>query len=111
MLCYWVCLYSDLMCCAAVVEFCRTRLLRSLPKLDSSTAQQLAAFLAEAQQHSPTAQPASAGGHQAAPQATVSEEEQQWWEQAALAYSLLRQQADKVQQQEAQEQEQQQGAQ
>lgn len=93
---------------AGRVKTRRTRLLRSLPKLDSSTAQQLAAFLSEAHQHSSTA--AATGGHQvdnspsaaaAAAQeaaAPVSEEEQQWWQQASLAYSLLKQQAGKVQQ-------------
>jgi hypothetical protein len=85
----------------------RTRLLRSLPKLDSNTAQQLAAFLSEAQQHSSTG--ANPGSHQGGTSpstaeatqeaaASLSEEEQQWWQQASLAYSLLKQQAGKVQQ-------------
>lgn len=80
---------------------CRTRLLRSLPKLDSSTAQQLTAFLGEVQQHTPaghssTSTPGAAAGDGAV---AVSEEEQQWWQQASLAYSLLKDQAGKVQQQ------------
>ena len=105
---------------------CRTRLLRRLPKLDSSTAQQLTAFLAELQQHmhdqhtaagshtagqqQPAHAAAAAGGGSAgseaaaAAAAAVSEEEQQWWEQAALAFDLLRQQAGKVQQQEQEQQ-------
>lgn len=115
----FVCQLCDLHspCCHVGCPCCRTRLLRSLPKLDSSTAQQLTAFLAEVQQHMPagrhssnstmraasTASTAAGHGNQSA--GTVSEEEEQWWQQATLAYSLLRQQAGRVQQEQEHEQE------
>lgn len=99
---------------AGRVETRRTRLLRSLPKLDSSTAQQLTAFLSEVQQHSPRgtgSNTSPAAGAAAAVNgdgaAAVSEEEQQWWQQASLAYSLLREQAGKVQQGQGQQQQEQ----
>lgn len=98
---------------AGRVKTRRTRLLRSLPRLDGSTAQQLTAFLAEVQQHSSTdthpsthstGSSAAASSTQAAAgaagqgvQEAVSAEEEEWWQQAALAYNLLRQQAGKVQ--------------
>lgn len=116
--------YLGLCCCmpwphqtAAACCWCwplhRTRLLRSLPKLDSSTAQQLTAFLSQVQQHSPkgtgrNTSPAAGAAAGAALNGdgamAVSEEEQQWWQQASLAYSLLREQAGKVQQGQEQQQ-------
>jgi hypothetical protein len=107
--------HHSLLTCCVCARFCcccRTRLLRSLPKLDSNTAQQLTAFLAEVQQHTPaghgSTSTASTPSATAADNAVaVSKEEQQWWQQASLAYSLLKDQAGKVQQQQPNAEEQQ----
>jgi len=93
----------------------RTRLLKSLPKLNASTAAALATFLAEVQQRipaasAPAAAPAAehgssntwpAGQEQlrgaAAPSLLGDSEEELWWERVTEAYKLLWQQARRQQ--------------
>jgi hypothetical protein len=83
----------------------RTRLLRSLPRLDAETSAALAAFLAEQQQQRGAASSGSdrSVGKQAASQqrsatsgaVTVidDEQEERWWEEVTQAYQQLWQQA------------------
>jgi hypothetical protein len=94
-------------CCSPVPVLCcvsRTQLLRSLPKLDGDTAQQLAGFLTDLQQRHSQQQPAAPAApeqQREQPAVAVSKEQEMWWQRAELAYSLLKQQAQQQQQQES----------
>jgi hypothetical protein len=79
----------------------RTRLLRSLPRLDAETSAALAAFLAEQQQRDAANKSAGAAagsqqqGQQRSGAVTVvdDEQEERWWEEVTQAYQQLWQQA------------------
>lgn len=101
---------------------CRTQLLRSLPKLDGTTAAQLTNFLAELQQRR-TGAASGQEGHSngstlaaldAATQephhVAVTQQQELWWQQAEVAFALLKQEAQVQQGSEQQTQEAEHGA-